>query len=246
MSWQNPKIDWTPQDGVRNSDFNRIEGNILELYNSSMQTDRVLYVSPTGNDSSGTGTTAAPYRTISKALSVLPKNLNGKSVMVSIAGGTYSESVEIIGFDGPITLTGSSGSTVNLNGLRVDGCCVTLSNVTLAVSSAVFVVNDAALIGGGSLRITGGTNGLTVSYGSTLSLNGVSCSNASGYGIMVDLSSRFYCSTLAGSDNAAGMMCRGGSTAAYGSSNLAARGAVYTTSGGGRIYTDAQYSLPEF
>lgn len=33
MAWQTPKTDWTAQDGVRTSDFNRIEGNTLELYN---------------------------------------------------------------------------------------------------------------------------------------------------------------------------------------------------------------------
>jgi len=28
MAWQTPKTDWTPADGVTNSDFNRIESNI--------------------------------------------------------------------------------------------------------------------------------------------------------------------------------------------------------------------------
>ena len=31
MTWQTPKVDWTPADGVADADFNRIEGNIGEL-----------------------------------------------------------------------------------------------------------------------------------------------------------------------------------------------------------------------
>lgn len=33
MAWQTPKTDWAAQDGVRNTDLNRIESNALELYN---------------------------------------------------------------------------------------------------------------------------------------------------------------------------------------------------------------------
>lgn len=36
MTWQNPKTNWgafPAQDGLKNSDYNRIEGNTLYLYN---------------------------------------------------------------------------------------------------------------------------------------------------------------------------------------------------------------------
>lgn len=32
MAWQTPKTDWEAQDGVRNTDLNRIEGNALDLH----------------------------------------------------------------------------------------------------------------------------------------------------------------------------------------------------------------------
>lgn len=32
MAWQTPKTDWSAPDGVSNVDMNRIEGNILEVY----------------------------------------------------------------------------------------------------------------------------------------------------------------------------------------------------------------------
>lgn len=33
MAWETPKTDWEDAEGVTGSDFNKIEGNILELYN---------------------------------------------------------------------------------------------------------------------------------------------------------------------------------------------------------------------
>lgn len=39
MAWLTPKTDWDLPDGVRNTDFNRIEGNILELHERANRTD---------------------------------------------------------------------------------------------------------------------------------------------------------------------------------------------------------------
>ena len=122
MAWQSPKTNWQPADGVRDTDFNRIEGNILELYTGSkVNNDITLYVRETGSDLIGDGTTAAPYRTITKALSVLPKNLNGKNVIIDIATGTYSESVVIKGYsNGTLVLSGAYGRTATINSLEVN------------------------------------------------------------------------------------------------------------------------------
>lgn len=35
MSWITPKTDWTPVDGIADTDLNRIEGNILESYSGN-------------------------------------------------------------------------------------------------------------------------------------------------------------------------------------------------------------------
>lgn len=35
MAWQTPKTDWVAGDGTTDTDYNRIEGNILELYNNT-------------------------------------------------------------------------------------------------------------------------------------------------------------------------------------------------------------------
>jgi hypothetical protein len=50
-----------------------------------------LFVSPDGDDLTGTGTQAAPYATISKALTTY--TLPGDHVRVFVAGGTYSETL---------------------------------------------------------------------------------------------------------------------------------------------------------
>lgn len=48
MSWQTPKKDWTRADGVRNTDLNRIEGNVEHVYdnlgNLRRQVDEALYL----------------------------------------------------------------------------------------------------------------------------------------------------------------------------------------------------------
>lgn len=38
MAWITPKTDWTAADGVRNTDFNRIEGNTQQLKDASIFT----------------------------------------------------------------------------------------------------------------------------------------------------------------------------------------------------------------
>lgn len=37
MAWIAPKTDWAASDGVTNADMNRIEGNILDVYNSELK-----------------------------------------------------------------------------------------------------------------------------------------------------------------------------------------------------------------
>ena len=69
-----------------------------------------LYVSPTGSDSA-TGTSAAPLRTLARAVS---KATSGTTVV--LAGGTYRESVQVYGKD--VDIVGAPGATVVLDGAR--------------------------------------------------------------------------------------------------------------------------------
>jgi len=57
--------------------------------------DLNLYVATTGNDTTGDGSSGNPYASITKALSIIPKNLNGHSIIINISAGTYPEDVYI-------------------------------------------------------------------------------------------------------------------------------------------------------
>lgn len=244
MAWQTPKTDWMPPDGVRDTDINRIEGNIQHLYNETLRTDTYLYVNASsGNDTTGNGSLSAPFKTITKALSMLPRKLNGNTAFINIDEGSYNEAVYIAGFDGPITLGGSPGDIVEVNSLRVDGCHCSLSDIEISSGSTVFVTSGGTLTGEGSLHVEGAT--LNVNYGATLSLASVSCDNATNYAIHVNKGARFYAASLYGSGNKTGIVCQGGGIAAFGANNLEAD-VLYATDSGGRIYTEAQYSVPEF
>ena len=250
MAWQTPKTDWAPEDGVMDIDFNRIENNIQDLHERSnilspyiLTKDLVLYVDGSGNDATGNGSASAPYKTINKALSVVPHNLSGHSVIISIDAGTYPEIVEISGYSGTIVLSGNSGALVTVNGFRVSGADVEISNIILAVSSGVFVTNGGTLTGDGAMRISG--NSLTVNYGALFNLSSLTISNASGYAVEVNRGGRFFATTLSGT-NVNGIRCQTGGIAGFGTNGFTITGTQYMTATGGRIYSDSQYSIPEF
>ena len=60
MAWQTPKTDWKAEDGVRNTDLSRIESNTLALYNETVRESKIIYVSKSCNDYTGTGTSSQP------------------------------------------------------------------------------------------------------------------------------------------------------------------------------------------
>ena len=76
------------------------------------------FVATTGNDTTGNGTIGNPYKTITKGFSVA---LAGDTIQVR--GGTYRESVALVGKSGnagnPITLTSYTNETAILSGLDV-------------------------------------------------------------------------------------------------------------------------------
>ena len=63
-----------------------------------LEEDITVYVATTGSDTDGEGTSAKPYKTIQRAIAVLPKDLGGFTAIILIADGTYPENVLISGF----------------------------------------------------------------------------------------------------------------------------------------------------
>lgn len=231
MAWQNPKIDWSPADGVRDSDLNRIEGNLLELYNQSGRANTTVYVATTGDDSAGNGSSGQPYKTITKALQAIPKHLNGFKASINIAEGTYEESVVITGFTGIVELTGTG--TVTVNSISIENCMVaTTGLLTLKATGSFIVRNRGSLVAYGNLRAE---TGFTVRDCSS-----VTCTTLYGagtYAISVYNASFLYASSLDGMGTSYGLYVIAGGVLSYDFSNV--KGTSHTASGG-RIYSGAQ------
>lgn len=248
MAWQTPKTDWAVSDGVRDTDFNRIEGNILELYNGASQRQNVtIYVNASGNDTTGEGTYAAPFATIGKALSAVPKNLGGVTATIDVAPGTYAGNLDITGFHGGtlyITCTGNitingSINISNSNFVRIYAYRVT-------VTGSISVTRGSVLYCEAPITCTGSTQyAIRADYGSRCILNDtITCSNKTNAAIYA-LASEVNMLDISISTSAVGLYAtRGGSITYRGATNNAT--AQFVTEQGGRIYAGSQESAPGF
>lgn len=244
MAWQNPKTNWGAADGVRNTDFNRIEGNILELYNTGAVRDTLtVYVSTSGNDTTGSGTSASPYRTITKALSVLPKNLNGKTVTISVASGTYAEDVTIKDFTGgAIIISGSS--PVNISSLTITNSLVKVNYINFVTSGSVGIsINDGAtFITLGNVTTSGSSYGISVTGCASAFIGGILTVTGATIAVNASNNSDVYVSSVSLSGVSTAFSADNGSQIAYGSSNLSNTSGLISTRTGGRVLTGSQGS----
>lgn len=208
MAWLTPKTDWTGADGVRYTDLNRIEGNILDLHGKFLHNGVIASVSPSGNDTTGNGSSSAPFRTFARALSAIPKNLNGFSATIQVAAGTYSEVVDIDGFSGgEIIIAGVAGTNVTVTGLIVQGCAVLIDGINLTVGSSGIFVGAKGLLFSASSNITvsSAAEAVTLRYGGVLELTRtLTVSNAT-RALQVQYGSTASVATLAGSNNTIGI-----------------------------------------
>lgn len=241
MAWQTPKTNWAPEDGVRDADFNRIEGNILELYRgSSGMSDTTIYVSSTGSDTTGTGASAAPYKTINYALSTLPKNLNGRNVLVYIANGTYTEDVVVKGFsNGMITLIGYYGAIATMYSITISSAICEVRSLELRLSSAgVTVTNGSVFLCSGAITASDVERCLHVINGSTCKVNAqLTAYNTTVAAVHATGASKVYVLNISGSGNTAVIVAEEGSIAAYGSTNITVTSLTFISRTGGRVLT---------
>ncbi|WP_143320914.1 hypothetical protein [Clostridium sp. HBUAS56010] len=111
------------------------------------------YVSATGSDEFGTGTEAQPLKTIQKALTMIPKDLGGHQVVISVANGVYDESVNVVGYyNGYLTITSKSpdviSSSVTVDRMDISYCTASISVKGIKFSnttnvSAVFIISSS-------------------------------------------------------------------------------------------------------
>jgi pectin methylesterase-like acyl-CoA thioesterase len=148
-----------------------------ELFDSKadgLKESVTVYVSKSGSDSSGNGTSSAPYLTIKKAIDSIPKVLNGFHAQIDIGAGTYDERVSIDSFVGGRITLGVSGRTVTVRGVSI----MSSNSVRIAISNITY-----------SSSVSGEGAGLYMSYGSNLQIIStltVNMASSTNYGIAVE------------------------------------------------------------
>ena len=229
--------------------------NLNAMQQSSGATANVtVYVATTGSDNTGNGTSSSPYATITKALSTIPKNLNGYGAAIYVAAGIYDEHVSIAGFvGGAIRFTAAtSGTDVSISSLSVyNKSVVEMRNINLTITSHT---SDSSLyVQGADFRMydsvltiaSGASNGVMGNYGAVIYLNTCVVNNAAEAAVVTTNSSNVMIWNLSGTQNNVGLSSRSGSTIAYTSNTLSAATNTFTAYGG-RILAGAQTSIPNY
>lgn len=215
--------------------------------------DNALYVGPTGNDTTGDGTNTAPYASLTKALSVIPKDLGGQTITINVAGGTYIESnVGIDGFYGgrlriigeqnnhPVFTQGITvyKSEAQITFQYIDSRC-TESRAGFVFSSAQDAqMNDCVITGDG----TG--NGIFSYALSSVHVYGCTVNNANV--ALCCERGHMYVAGAQGTDNKYAAVVGYGGIINIDQSLPAYTVAAYFTICGGRIYRDAQTNIPKY
>ncbi len=214
--------------------------------NTGLSSNHVMYVSTAGSDNTGDGTQNTPYATISKALSTLPKNLNGYDVTIHVAGGVYNENVTIQKFSsGTIILTGILNENVQINTFAVMSCDVLVTNISLSVSYfncphlAHCYISTYLTVRSGAAR------GINVAEASAVVINSATVDGTTERAVNVSSNGRIFFNYLLGSNNAGVGLVASGGTIMYHESSLVATIAS-NTGAGGRILSGAQTSIPNY
>lgn len=229
---------------------------LLDQKADTLTKDVVVYVSPSGSDADGDGTSITPYASIQKALDSLPKHLGGFTATVSIANGTYDERVLVEGFSGGKLVIGQSGRSVVVRGISVSNSnhvSFNISNVTWAAgfSGTIFSIShgsSVALTSGMTIRCAGSAEvGLGVTYGSELisADTTVTVLNCARSAIRVTMGSRAAFYSITGSENTdLGLVAEKGGILSYSSTNLSSTQGDVARSGGRILFGSGSELAP--
>lgn len=227
---------------------------LLDQKAYTLTSDVTVYVSTTGSDADGDGSSAAPFASVQAAVNALPKCLGGHVATISIAAGTYNERVSVDGFNGGRLIIGETGRTVVIRGLNITNSTqvvLNISNVTWASGFSGTIVyvsyNSSVVLGSGmTIRCAGSTEvGLGVTYGSsfvadTVTITVLDCARTA---ILSTIGSRVALNAITGSGNTAvGLMAERGAILAYNTKNLTATNSDVSRTGG-RILTGSGADL---
>lgn len=229
----------------------RLGGVLASAY--ALQANLTLYVATTGNDTTGTGTSGNPYATISKALSVIPKNLNGYDMTINVGAGTYTDNIFIDGLHGGRLIVSVNGVVI-LNGYiaQVDSAVTvqiqTSSSGTLTINNTPNYANGAIYMTSSQLFqitnvplvINSITQGIFANNSSNFySASSVEINNATSYAVQSGIGSFVsFSSALTGSNNSVGLRANS-AVISYNTNNISATTPTQKINGG--IITNELY-----
>lgn len=212
--------------------------------------DVTVYVTKSGNDSTGDGSSAKPYLTVQAALDSIPKNLGGYVASVHIGPGTYAGDIVIENFHGGrVNLTGATTTTVTFTGLiTIRDSYVHFEYFKVIMDGGyVYVTQGGRFFLGDSVTLTcnGGQYGVYARYNSKASLGGDLVANDTTIAaVRSGMGCEVYVHNMSGSGNKVAFYAAGGTVMI--SANTATATTMYTTYTGGRIYTGSQTSAAKY
>jgi hypothetical protein len=223
--------------------------NLNAMQNAAgLTANKNYYVATTGSDTTGTGSQASPYATINYALSRLPKNLNGFTAIIHIAAGSYPESVAIRDFgNGILRFTGTAGDVVEVSGLTFTNVkYAEITNITFSITNSNLYAFSSSIRIESPLIASGGAHGVYANHSSFLAfMNNVTVTNVTDSGVTSTNCSSVYVENLLGDNSIAFVASRGGICSFFTNESTSSR-AKYFVEKGGRIFSGAQSSMPNY
>ena len=214
----------------------------------SNEANKAIYVSKSGNDAAGDGTEGNPFATIQKAIDGVAKDLNNKEITIVVASGTYAENVKISGFYGGMLRI--NFNSVTITSLTVSDTILTIAGTSLMIGNSsslttFYINNGANVICQVPLTITGGLSGLHVNNGSRFIATQNVTINTALYALLSEHASIAYIYALKGTGSDTAVLA----DSAFVILNSIAAGVgstQYVTESGGRIFANAQASIPNY
>lgn len=221
--------------------------------------DITLYVNgTTGNDSTGDGSSGAPFATVQKAVNSVPKVLGGHTATISITAGYYTEHLQVYGFQGGTLVIGDAGVNVGLYSIWVNASSFVRVNISTLLNSTTggLIANNGSHVEiASSLSIDIGNayhSGISATGGSVVNsvadffdMMSVDVNNCRFSAIYAATGGMVQLSVISGSGSAVGLRADEGGVIYYGTSSLKATTATVTTKGA-RIYSGSQTSIPKY
>lgn len=220
----------------------------LETVTGANEANKAIYVAMSGSDAAGDGTQNNPFASIQKAIDSISKDLNNKEITIVVETGTYNEDVKISGFYGGMLRV--NFNNVTITSLTIADTNITIGGINLTVGGksalvTFYVNNGANVICQVPLTVNGGLSALHVNNGSRFLATQNVTINTALYAVLSEHASIVYIYTLKGTGSDTGVLADSAFVILH---SIAAgiASTQYATESGGRIYMNAQTSIPNY